>query len=95
MNTWIIIGMTAACLTMFGFLPQIIRMYLTRSVHDVSVITLVQFTAGVSLWALYGWFIRDRVVILANIVTLATLLIALALYCQYREPAHSGVAMER
>lgn len=87
MNTWVFIGLTAACLTMFGFLPQIVRMYTTRSVHDVSVITLIQFTAGVSLWAFYGWYIGDRVVIGANIVTLAPLLVVLGLWFQNRQPA--------
>jgi len=87
MNTWVLIGLTAACLTMFCFLPQIVRMYTPRSVHDVSVITLIQFTAGVSLLAVYGWYTWDRAVIGANIVTLATLLVALGLWFQNWQPA--------
>ncbi|MFA5294761.1 MAG: hypothetical protein WC382_04520 [Methanoregulaceae archaeon] len=52
-----------------------------------SVITLTQFTSGVSLWAVYGWHMGDRVVIGANVVTLAPLLVALGLWFQNRQPA--------
>jgi len=92
MALWILFGVSAALLTMFGFIPQLVKMYRTRSVTDVSLLTLCQFTAGVSLWALYGYLIRDPVIIVANIVSLLTLLAALALYIQYRQGAVSTPA---
>jgi len=84
MSPLLLLGCTAAFLTMFGFVPQVIKMYRTRSVSDVSHMTLFQFTAGVSLWAIYGYGIHDPIVLLANLVSLATLLAALALYYHYR-----------
>jgi MtN3 and saliva related transmembrane protein len=84
MTAWILIGVIAAILTMFGFVPQIAKMYRTKSVTDVSVLTLLQFTAGVSLWAVYGYAIQDAVVTGANIISLLTLLAALSLYYHYR-----------
>jgi MtN3 and saliva related transmembrane protein len=84
MVTWTVIGVIAAFLTMFGFVPQIVKMYRTKLVHDVSVLTLYQFTAGVALWAVYGYAIRDLVVIGANLVSFITLVIALLLYYHYR-----------
>ena len=81
---WFSVGIVAAVLTMFGFIPQIIRMYRTRSVKDISVLTLVQFTLGVALWAVYGVFINDLIVIGANMVSLSTLIVALGLYFHYR-----------
>ncbi|MDD1706514.1 MAG: hypothetical protein LUQ12_05685 [Methanoregulaceae archaeon] len=84
MTFWLFIGIVAACLTMLGFIPQIIRMYRTKSVADISVVTLLQFTLGVTLWAAYGCSIRDPVVIGANIVSLATLVVALGLYFHYQ-----------
>jgi MtN3 and saliva related transmembrane protein len=90
MTSWFFIGIIAACLTMFGFIPQIARMYRTKSVTDISVFTLVQFTLGVTLWAVYGFSISDPILIGANIVSLTTLVVALVLYYQYqrmhREP---------
>lgn len=71
-------------LTTFGFVPQILKMVRTRSVDDVSPLTFVQFMAGVSLWALYGAHIGDVIVLLANIVTFGTLVVAVSLYFSLR-----------
>lgn len=84
MIPWTIIGVIAAFLTMFGFVPQIVKMYRTKLVHDVSVLTLYQFAAGVALWAVYGYAIGDLVVIGANLVSFITLVIALLLYYHYK-----------
>jgi len=77
---WAILGVAGASLTMFGFIPQILKMWKTRSVKDVSGLTLIQFGAGVTLWMLYGFHLRDFIIIGANAVTLATLMIALGFY---------------
>jgi MtN3 and saliva related transmembrane protein len=77
---WTILGIVAASLTMFGFVPQIVKMWTTQSVKDVSALTLAQFSAGVTLWMLYGIHLQDFIVIGANAISLATLLIALGLY---------------
>ncbi len=84
MTFWFFVGIMAAALTMFGFIPQIIRMYRTKSVEDISVLTLVQFTLGVALWAVYGFFVNDLIVVGANVVSLSTLIVALVLYYHYR-----------
>jgi MtN3 and saliva related transmembrane protein len=82
---WYLVGFTGACLTMFGFVPQVLKMLKTRSVRDVSLTTLLQISVGATLWILYGIHIEDPVVVTANVVTLATLLIAIALYMRYRK----------
>ncbi|HQA80071.1 MAG: PQ loop repeat protein [Euryarchaeota archaeon ADurb.BinA087] len=83
MTFWFFVGIMAAALTMFGFIPQIIRMYRTKSVKDISVLTLLQFTLGVALWAVYGFFVNDLIVVGANVVSLSTLIVALVLYYHY------------
>jgi len=82
---WTLIGATAATLTMFSFIPQIIKGITTRSVKDVSLTTLLQLSTGVFLWIIYGIYLRDRIIIIANTITLASLLILLALYFHYRK----------
>ncbi len=77
---WIVLGVLAASLTMFGFVPQIIKMWKTHSAEDVSGLTLIQFSAGVTLWMLYGIHRKDIIIIGANAISLATLLIALGYY---------------
>lgn len=81
---WYAVGLMAASLTMFGFVPQVIKMLRTKFVRDISFVMLVQISAGVSLWILYGIHIRDPIVVFANVVTLTILIIAIALYLRYR-----------
>ncbi len=83
MDAWLLIGGLAALLTTFGFLPQILKMYWTRSVKDIIPVTFVQFLAGVGLWAFYGMHIGDAIVTVANIVTFGTLIVALGLYAHF------------
>jgi len=80
---WQIIGILAALLTTFGFVPQIIKMRRTKSVKDMSIVTLFQFSAGVFLWTLYGIYLGDLILITANIVTFITLIVAITLYYHY------------
>ena len=84
MEFFFVVGVAAALLTTFGFVPQIVKMHRTRSVGDVARLTLVQFLAGVGLWAYYGMAIHDPIVTVANLVTFATLVAAIALYARYR-----------
>jgi len=81
---WYLLGTLAAVLTTFGFVPQIIKMHKTKSSKDVSLATLYQFSAGVILWALYGFHIGDVIVIAANIISFLTLVVAIGFYHYYR-----------
>jgi MtN3 and saliva related transmembrane protein len=80
---WTIIGAIAATLTMFSFVPQIIRALRTKSVHDVSPVTLFQLSAGVCLWLVYGIARRDPIIIIANAVTILTLSILIYLFFKF------------
>lgn len=80
---WYAVGAVAAALTSFGFVPQILKMWQTKSVRDVSPLMIIQFIAGVVLWTVYGVHLRDPVVIIANLVSLAILVAALLLYFRF------------
>ncbi len=82
---WELVGFAAALLTMFGFVPQILKIYRTESVEDVSLLMLIQFFVGIFLWLLYGVFIQDRVLIISNSVSFVTLIVAVGLYIKYRK----------
>lgn len=82
---WELIGSGAALLTMFGFVPQILKIYKTQSVEDVSLIMLLQFCLGMFLWLLYGLHIQDNILIVANIVSFSSLIIAIGLFFKYRK----------
>lgn len=80
---WYLVGAAAALLTTFGFVPQIIKMARTKSVRDISLPTFIQFSLGVSLWALYGFHLGDIIIISANSIALLILIIAIGLYLYY------------
>ncbi len=85
MKEWYIIGIIAALLTTFGFVPQIIKIYKTKSAKDVSIMTLFQFSTGTFLWTLYGIYISDPIIIVANIITFITVIITVILYYRYNK----------
>jgi MtN3 and saliva related transmembrane protein len=82
---WEIVGAVAAALTTFGFVPQIVKIYRTRSVEDVSLTMLVQYCIGLFLWMLYGIHIQNKILIISNLVSFATLTVAVGLYLKYRK----------
>ncbi len=80
---WHLIGIIAALLTTFGFVPQIIKMHRTKSAKDVSLTTLLQFSAGAVLWTLYGIHLEDTIIIAANSITFVTVVFAIAMYYHF------------
>ncbi|MCZ7405981.1 MAG: SemiSWEET family transporter [Candidatus Methanoperedens sp.] len=80
---WYLVGMGAALLTTFGFVPQIIKMHRTKSGRDISPATLLQFSAGTILWALYGYHIRDVIIVSANLISFIIMVVAIIQYNFY------------
>ena len=80
---WTIVGSIAATLTMLSFVPQIIKSLRTKSVKDVSPVTLFQLSLGVTLWIVYGVSRKDPIIIGANVVSLVTLVILIFMYFKY------------
>ena len=65
-----IVGFIAATFTTFAFVPQVIKVWRTRSTADISLGMYSLFTLGVMLWLAYGILLDAWPIILANIVTL-------------------------
>ena len=77
------IGVLAAILTTFGFVPQIIKIYRTKSIENISILTLWQFGFGVTLWMIYGIYRKDNILIISNFISLITLITLIILYYYY------------
>jgi MtN3 and saliva related transmembrane protein len=82
---WTIIGTVAAAFTSFGFVPQVRKMWRRRSARDVSQVTFIQMMIGYSLWLTYGIVRHDVIIVAANCVALAVLMVGVVLYYKYRE----------
>jgi len=84
MDAVMMLGLIAGALTTVSFLPQLVKVWRSRSTRDISLTMYIVFTAGIFLWLLYGIFIESMPVILANAVTLTIALTILALKIRYR-----------
>ena len=74
-----IIALCAAFLTSTGFVPQIIKGIKTGHVKDVSMTTLAFSATGTLLWAIYGFYLSDTIIIIANIFTCATVVVLISM----------------
>ncbi|MGD0474619.1 MAG: SemiSWEET transporter [Candidatus Velthaea sp.] len=66
----VLLGLVAGAFTTTSSLPQILYILKTRSMKDISLVTLCMFASGVSLWLSYGIIIHALPVILWNSLSL-------------------------
>lgn len=65
-----IIGIIAGTLTTSSFIPQIVKIFSTKEVRDISLVMYVVLSTGIALWIVYGVFAKSLPIILANSVGL-------------------------
>ena len=66
-----IVGFGAGLLSTVAFVPQVLKIWKSKSARDVSLHTFAAFTAGVALWLAYGIIKQEPPIIVWNAVTLA------------------------
>lgn len=65
------IGLIAGFLTAGSFLPQLVKVYRTKSVKDFSWLYLIFLQLGLGLWVFYGFLVGSLPIIVANLITLS------------------------
>ena len=80
-----ILGYIASLLTMTCFIPQIIKAIKTKSVEDVSVMTLFQLSLGISLWIVYALIKQDCPLLTNNVISLLCVMIMNICYFKYKK----------
>jgi MtN3 and saliva related transmembrane protein len=65
-----LLGMAAGTLTTIAYLPQVIKVWKTRSTHDISMGMFITLCLGLIMWTFYGFSINSTPVIVANIISL-------------------------
>ncbi len=72
------LGYFAGSLTVFSFLPQVVRAWRTRRTTDLSLATFALLITASTLWMVYGVANRDWPVVITNggMVTLNGMLAA-------------------
>jgi len=83
--SWItMIGLVAATFTTIAFVPQAIKTIRTRNTRDLSLAMYIILSTGVIMWLIYGIFINDLPVILANAITSVFIISILILKIKYK-----------
>ena len=73
-----IMGFIAGLLTTIAFLPQVIKVYRTKSTKDISLPMYVIFTIGVATWVVYGLMLNSMDVFIFNVITFILAIVILA-----------------
>jgi MtN3 and saliva related transmembrane protein len=79
-----VLGLLAGTFTTISFLPQVIKIWRSKSAKDISLAMFSIFSIGVFLWLIYGLFIDSLPVIIANFVTLILALTILVFKFKYK-----------
>jgi len=77
------IGSLAGLLTTAAFIPQVWKIYQTKSGKDISGRMFWLFSVGIALWLVYGMLLGSIPLIVSNLVTFVLSLTVLALKYRY------------
>ena len=77
------VGLTGAALTTLCWLPQALKAIREKETRALSLPATAAFTGGVGLWLVYGLAIHDWPLIGSNAVTLALMMVILAMKLRY------------
>ena len=80
-----IIGLIAATLTTSAFLPQVYQTWKTKDVSGLSLPMLAMFFIGVSLWFVYGLYKESPSLLIANAITVVSILVLLYFKLTYKK----------
>ena len=77
------LGVAAGTLTTISFLPQVFRIWQTRSAGDISWGMFTVFATGTALWLAWGIAQEAMPVIVANFITLVLAIVIMILKWKY------------
>ena len=73
------LGTAAGLCTTIAFLPQVVKVWRTRSARDISLGMYAILAIGIVFWLAYGWILGIWPVIVANAVTLLLVAVVIAM----------------
>jgi len=79
-----ILGLLAGTITSITFVPQVIKIWKTKSAKDLSLVMLLLLIAGVLLWLTYGLLVKDTAIIYTNSMVLMMSMIMLYFKLNYK-----------
>ncbi len=84
--TWITaISIALPILTIITLLPQLLKIYRTKQVRDISLVTFSLIAIAATLWIVYGIYRDDWVVSLTNVFILVFASLIVMAKLRYRD----------
>jgi MtN3 and saliva related transmembrane protein len=90
-----LLGLAAGSLTTLSFVPQVLKIWRTRSGKDVSYGMFLLFSLGVLLWLFYGIARQSLPIVLANAVTLVLAVAVLVLKFRFERQMPSAAGRRK
>ena len=84
MDTITLLGLIAAAFTTLCLLPQLMKVYKTKSTKDISTCMFALYCGGMLLWFVYGVYRQDIAIMIANSLALIQGTIILLLKIKYK-----------
>lgn len=85
-----IIGYIGGIFSSLSFLPQVMKIWKTKSAKDLSMATLLLLTINVSLWLTYGITIASVPLWLTNAIVLTMVLIMIYFKIKFKDIQPDG-----
>ena len=82
-STITVVGLVAAVFTTIALFPQLLKVWRTKSTRDISSGMFSLYCTGVFLWFVYGVFIGNLPIILANSIAFVQGVVILLLKFRY------------
>jgi MtN3 and saliva related transmembrane protein len=82
MTLWL--GLAAGFLTTVAFIPQVWKIWKTKSARDVSLPAFIAFTLGVALWTVFGILKDELAITIWNSVTFVLAVVILVMKVRYK-----------
>ena len=85
------LGYFAGVLTTVSLVPQVIKMWTTKSADDFSLAMLLIWCTGISCWVVYGVLLNAVPIILWNVSTLLLAIAILAMKVKFIREAYESI----
>ena len=83
-NIITIIGLAAAAFTTIALFPQLIKVWKTKSTRDISTGMFSLYCGGVLLWFVYGVYLNNMPIMIANSLAFVQGIVILIFKAKYR-----------
>ena len=84
MSLTLLLGYFAGFLTTVSLVPQVIKIWTTKSADDFSLMMLLIWCTGISCWLVYGILLNAVPIILWNVSTLLLAVAILVMKLKYK-----------